>query len=544
MSSSSLVGVVRGESRIQVALLLCALWAAWRPAETSPLTPVVVAVVILALGTWGWDRTAEAAVRRWLLPGAAVSGCLVLAASCGVAPARGVGVLSLATGVALLTWLSSRRPAPATFPALLALGIALLALWGAWQSVVGLERAHLAAVHDVPVTLQQAYLERIASGRAFASLPLPGHFAVLMATALPLLVGGLRRRGMRSASVVGVALCVLGLVLARSPIGLGLAIAAVAALVVHGGARRARILVGLLLVALVLAVLWRGDVLRLEPLRLRVDNWRTAVWAWGASPAAGVGPGGFAYLAAEAPLDVGNRPTHAHCLPLEWLAELGMPGLVASMVLGGALLRLAGVLWRRRPDMAVAVLVVPAHNLVDFSLFTSGVALPWAVLLGWSLAETRRDVPARQTAAIGRPVAVAALTIIVALTALHATSRVLGRAAERVRTPQERYVLARRSHDIAPWRVPPLATAGSAALEARSAALVEEARDLLRRRRWLAPRSAAWSVLSMRLDVAAGDPEAAVADGWLACHRAGADDDPCADLGRLVEQLETTDARR
>ncbi len=544
MAWSSLADVVRGETRPQLALLLCALWVAWRPVETSPLTAVAVAVVVLALGTWGWDRTSEAAVRRWLLPVAAVSGSVVVAAASGLAPARGVVVLSLATAVALLAWLSSRRPPPATFPVLLALGLALLALWGGWQSVVGLERAHLAAVRDVPVTLQQAYLERIASGRAFASLPVPGHFAVLMATALPLLVGGLRRRATRSASVVGIGLCVLGLVVARSPIGLCLAIAAVVALVMHGRARGARILIGLLLVALVLAVVWRADVLRLEPLRLRVDNWRTAVWAWSTSPLAGVGPGGFAYLAAEAPLDVGNRPTHAHCLPLEWLAELGLPGLVASMVLGGALLRLAVVLWRRRPEMAVAVLVVPAHNLVDFSLFVSGVALPWAVLLGWSLAEARGEVGPRETTPIGRPVAVAALTLVVAVTSLHATSRVLGRAAERVRSPHERYLLARRSHDIAPWRVPPLAIAGSAALEARDPALMEEARELLRRRRWLAPRSAQWSALSMRLDFASGDPEAAVADGWLACHRAGADDRPCADLRHLVGRLESADARR
>ena len=145
--------------------------------------------------------------------------------------------------------------------------------------------------------------------------------------------------------------------------------------------------VALLLVSvLVVVIVGRRDVVELEPVRLRLDNWRTAVWVWSTAPAAGVGIGGFAQAAQAVPFEVGNRPRHAHSLPLEWLAELGPVGLLGVVFAGLALWRLLRRLWPVRPDLAVALAVVPVHNLVDFSFYGSGVTLAWAVLVGWAMA--------------------------------------------------------------------------------------------------------------------------------------------------------------
>ncbi len=228
--------------------------------------------------------------------------------------------------------------------------------------------------------------ERLAAGRAFASQPLPSHLAVLLATALPLCSfasagGGALFRGSQVSC-----LCVVGLALTRSPIGVGLALVACAALAVAGGGRSIRLAVVVLALVLAVVVVARGDVLELEPVTLRLDNWRTAVWVWSTSPAAGVGFGGFGQVAQTVPFAVGNRPRFAHSLPLEWLAELGPVGLLAILAGGFALWRLVRDLWPHRPDLAVAIAVVPVHNLVDFSMHGSGVALPWAVLVGWAVA--------------------------------------------------------------------------------------------------------------------------------------------------------------
>ena len=40
------------------------------------------------------------------------------------------------------------------------------------------------------------------------------------------------------------------------------------------------------------AFMVRPDLVALDPVRLRLDNWRTAAWVWSTSPVAGVGFGG------------------------------------------------------------------------------------------------------------------------------------------------------------------------------------------------------------------------------------------------------------
>ena len=520
-----------------VMLLLAGLWAAWQPAEGHALTPLLVSVVLLALVSWGWRWTDGPILRQSLAAGSVVALWLVLAALAGASPARSVAPLSLGVGIALTVWLASRRPPPASFPVLLALGLALLAVWGGWQSVAGLERA-AGALSQVPEELHVAFMERIESGRGFASLPLPGHLAVLMATALPLLVGGLPGGRLSVLRVAGAGLCVLGLVVSRSPLGVLLALAAVICVLAGDWGRRRWLVVGLLAACLLVVVAWRADVLRLEPVQLRLDNWRTAIWAFGTSPLAGVGPGGFAHLARQASLELGNRPAHAHSLPLEWLAELGPAGLAVSVLLAATLFRLAAALWPPPPAMAAALLVVPIHNLVDFSLYVSGVALPWAVLLGWSLAEVRGSGFEVRAGPRIRTALIAGLAVAVGLTGLNLTGRWVGDAAERAVDATSGYRLAVRAHAVAPWRVRPLATMAWKALGSDDARLVQDAAHRLDRWRWLSPESAAFSALRMRLALRTGDPARAATEAWEACRLETGDVRFCQAYARVVETLE------
>jgi hypothetical protein len=265
----------------------------------------------------------------------------------------------------------------------------------------------------------------------------------------------------------------------------------------------------------VVVVLWRADVRELEPVDLRLDNWRSALWVWSTAPAVGVGPGGFAQAAQGVPFAVGNRPQHAHSLPLEWLAELGPAGFLVSIALAFGLWRLARGLWSDRPDLAIAIIVIPVHNLVDFSLYSSGVALPWAVLLGWAIAE-RRAQAATKTAIGGRKVLVLAATLALALSVLHGASRTVNDAAALLTLPKERLAGALEARRFAPWRVQPLGLAAAAALQSRDPQLISKAAEELDRARWLRPRSAALARLRARLDVALGEGPTALSEAWTA----------------------------
>jgi hypothetical protein len=248
------------------------------------------------------------------------------------------------------------------------------------------------------------------------------------------------------------------------------------------------LLVLALAASLILVVTVRGDVQELEPVRLRVDNWRSAVWIWSTAPAPGVGFGGFGQAAQTVPFEVGNRPRHAHSMPLEWLAEAGPIGLLATVLFAIWLLKLIRDLWPRRPDLAVAVAVIPAHNLVDFSLYGSGVAAPWAVLVGWAVAERGRWKD-REPAPANRPLVVAVAAAIFAVAILQGTSQILESVATSALPPAVRFEQARAAHRVAPWRVDPVAAMAVAALDSRDANLTTAAASEIDDARWLTPRA-------------------------------------------------------
>jgi hypothetical protein len=256
--------------------------------------------------------------------------------------------------------------------------------------------------------------------------------------------------------------------------------------------------------------------MELKPVKLRADNWRTALWVWSETPAAGVGVGGFAQAAQAVPFEVGNRPRHAHSLPLELLAELGPVGLLVSALATLALWRLARDVWSERPELSLALAVIPAHNLVDFSLYSSGVALAWAVLLGWGMSLRNRPRELPLPSAKGRVVLVSAAALAVAATLLHLTSIAVEESAALQTDARERFEGAIRARHLAPWRVDPLGLVANAALEMGESRLITEALGELEDGRWLRPRSAAIASLRARLAMTVGEAPTAAAEAWTA----------------------------
>lgn len=492
-------------------LLVLAAWCVWRPVETFPSTAVVVAASVLGLAVWAWRRTSQ---DRNPWPIAAVAGgALVASGLVGWDPASAVVEIALLAATVALIWLASRSTPPERWPTLLALAISGLALWGLWQVVGGMEQA-AAEIGHLPDETRAAAAERLASGRAFASQVLPSHLAVLLATALPLLLVRLRPRWSAAPWAVGSVLCIVGLAITRSPVGAALALGACSVLV-FGRKRRALIWITLVLIlVLVVVVVGRSDVAELKPVKLRLDNWQTAIWVWSESPAAGVGIGGFAQAAQAVPFEVGNRPRHAHSMPLEWLAELGPVGFLACAVMAFALWRLLYDLWPQRPELSVALAVIPVHNLVDFSLYSSGVALVWAVLLGWGMSLRCRARESESPPMKGRILFVSAITLVLAATVVHVTSIAVEESAAIRSDPIDRFNGATQARRLAPWRVDPLGLIANAAFEVGDPQLVSAARAELDSGRWLRPHSAAIANLRAQLAIVAGDVPAAVAESW------------------------------
>jgi len=207
-------------------------------------------------------------------------------------------------------------------------------------------------------------------------------------------------------------------------------------------------------------------------------------------------------------------------VPLEWVVELGAAGALLAVAAVLALAMLLVRLWRTRPALAVAVAVIPVHSLVDFSLNTTGVAVPWAVLAGWALAETgvRRRAEASAPAADhrGRWLVIAAGAAGIAGAVLAFTSVEVGRAAAAATTAGSRFQGWQRAQELAPWRDEPLHRMAEAALESRDPRLLAEADAVLERWRWLRPRSATLADLRARVATAQHRLPEAFSEAWEA----------------------------
>lgn len=517
-------------------LLAAGVWCAWRPWETNPSTALVLALLLLGLTPWALRRVGGVGAQAWAGGWAALLAVLTASVLAGLDPATGLSELALLVAAAALAWCASRTVVTPLLLRIFAVGLALLTLWGLWQVTVGFGRA-AAVVGELPPQMRANAAARLASGRAFASLLVPGHLAALLATALPLLVAGVRRSREGLTWGAAAALCGLGLALTYSPVGIALGMGACLVVILGRGRRVvAAGVAALLAAALATAFLVRPDLAKLEPLALRIDNWRTAAWVWSEAPLTGVGVGGFGQAARAVPFEVGNVPAHAHSLPLEWAAELGVIGILLAV---GAALTLGWLLWRlwpRAPALAAAIAVVPFANLVDFSLYSSGVALPWAVLVGWGVAMVRTTAPTPAAHPRLRLAALGAVSLAVGASLLHLTSIVVERTVAT--DPVARYAAAVRAANLAPWRLAPVAAAGTAALQSGRADLEQGALEVLDGARWLRPRSASLATLGSRLELALGHPPSAVSDAWQAAVEQPRVRERAAALAELLGRLE------
>jgi O-antigen ligase len=125
----------------------------------------------------------------------------------------------------------------------------------------------------------------------------------------------------------------------------------------------------------------------------RYEYWRVALRAVRRDPLTGLGAGGFrvAWLK-ERPIDERVRDTHS--LELEFAAELGLPGLLALLLLAGGVGAAARSAVRREPEVAAgaaaATLAWFVHASIDWDWQLPAVTLPAVVLAGVLLSVAER----------------------------------------------------------------------------------------------------------------------------------------------------------
>ena len=131
---------------------------------------------------------------------------------------------------------------------------------------------------------------------------------------------------------------------------------------------------------------------------VRSRYWREAIEIFKSRPAIGVGASGYAIARTRVRRDTLDV-RHAHGYVVQTAADLGIVGLVLSLVLLGgwvaATIGGAGI-WRPRPPgltegerngliaLAVLVVIFGVHSLVDWTWFIPGTALPAMLCAGWT----------------------------------------------------------------------------------------------------------------------------------------------------------------
>jgi len=489
--------------------LLLALLASWRPPEVHPWSATILALgVLLALsglrrpdGPVPWRGT--------------VAICALVTVSWLTGWDRSA-VLSI-LGIVLLAGLVGWRTASAPSPGLerrLAAGTALLAGWGLYQVAWGFAALESQRT-KIPEAMRDAVLYRAETRRAIAGLGLPGHLAILLVMALPIVLDRLRSGSHRPVWGALLLLDISGIVATRSLVGMGLALLVVACTTPP---RLRRPILGVTLLASIAVVLSRRDLLSsAAPLLQRVDNWRAALWIWTVNPFLGAGPGAYRQAAQAVPFPVRSVSSYAHDLPLQALAELGPGGFLLCLLGLWWILRLVRRGWTSHRALAVAVAVVPIHNLVDFSLLVSGIAVPWAVLVGLLVARTRTTQPAPLLPRRTRSVLAGLVLAAVALAVLSDISRTL---QERASAHEDARAASLAVH-VAPWRVQPRLAFAAIVLEnGGPRPLAEQARRDVESALHLTPRSAALWLAACRLDLSLGDPLGALVEARraAACH--------------------------
>jgi len=159
-------------------------------------------------------------------------------------------------------------------------------------------------------------------------------------------------------------------------------------------------------------------------------------------------------------------------------------------------------------------MVIPLHNLVDFSFFDSAVALPWAILVGWASTSADRGVERSGEAARGRVFLVLSVALALALVVLHVTSIKVEESAATRPTTEERVAAGLEACRLAPWRVPPIGLVARSAVESGDRILIKTAAEKMESSRWLRPRSSALALERSQLALALGEIPTGVSEAW------------------------------
>jgi hypothetical protein len=400
-------------------------------------------------------------------------------------------------------------------PLLAAVGT-VLALHALWQVTFGLERAARALTLGMGEdSTARLAVVRLREGRAFATFATPAALGCFLALSLPVtLFAAVAARGRRRLLLwAAAALQVAGLAATQSATAVGaLAAAGTWAALRRPGLRRV-----LLPALLALGCLLGGIlVLRRDRLldpgaaqgswHLRAGNAAAAGRMIASRPWLGVGPGAFAEAYPSVLRPGGNEVRHAHMLPLELMAELGLPlGLLASAAFATVFL---GPLLRGRGEgLAVGLAAFAIQNLADFTAFFPSLLWLAALLRGTLCREDRASAPA-PVMVFGRAAVVAA-AVVAAGAGLSADARreaaellAAGRIDDGVR-------VAARAAALAPWEADAHLLAGAAQLRAGAPvpALYETERGLA-----LAPVRPAAYAQRARLRERSGDHPGAYAD--------------------------------
>jgi tetratricopeptide (TPR) repeat protein len=209
-----------------------------------------------------------------------------------------------------------------------------------------------------------------------------------------------------------------------------------------------------------------------NPLKLRVGNVRVAGEIVSDHPWLGVGPGGYGEAYALYRLEGDNETRHAHNLPMEMVAEFGVPG---GLLLGVLFLVLfleplikavrSGVAmkeWRFGAALGLAVFAV--HNLADYTAYMPSLLWLMAILRG--LVSLPRDDSAEaeepdsrapfrwaDLTALGTLLVVVTAATISAGQGLAWNARYAAMEAHAAGQRQEALAAANRAVRLAPWDV-------------------------------------------------------------------------------------------
>jgi O-antigen ligase len=477
-------------SSIVMVVAVAAAWLAARSGGFGPALWLVLLVTCLALRPE--DRTLIPTA--WLAVGALLAGLSWLAALDHELAFRHTLLFAAA---ALVFGLARRSPLSDAELSGVAVAIALTGVLALSQASWAGEHVHL-ALSGLPAVYRELAAERLAVGRAFGTSSLPGHFAALLLMTAPFLVGRVGRSSgwWRVGWLSALALSATAIAMTRS-----LAVVLVAGVLfvlaaLRLGRRRGLALAGVLVLAVAGGVLLaRHDLTRLDPLQLRWVNWRTAAWVFWHHPWLGVGLGGVGQAGLVAPTAAGNITPYSHNTYLELTAELGVAGI--GVVIAGvwSLVRLLRSGMRSDTALALAVAVLPLHNLIDFSAYAPEVLLPWAVLAG-TLAGRTRPLPSRPVPGWLLLVVLGGGCVASALSWRSETT--LAQSADA--PPALAIELATNAASVAPWRVSPIEHATATAIASGSSPQVLRTLEAeLSSRFWVRPASAGLAEARARL---------------------------------------------